>query len=311
MKSIIITGATGGIGFECAKQIAQIAPNEQIVIACRNQKSGNEVIEKIKQKTGHQNMISLPLDLESLHSVKEFAENFSKQPNHKIISLINNAGGQNTAKTQWTKDGFENTFGVNHLAPFYLTLLLLPFMDSNGSITFTASGVHDPLQKSGIEPPIFKSAKELAFPVETSEKENITGQRRYSTSKLCNVLTVYELQTRLANTNIRVNAFDPGMVPGTGLARTYPPLLQFLWKNVMPILTWFKHNVNTAKNSGKRLANLAYADQYKNAKGKYFEGEKEIKSSTDSYKKEYQDTLWASTIDFLDIKQNETSVSLV
>ena len=159
--------------------------------------------------------------------------------------------------------------------------------------------------------PIFKSAKESAYPTPTAEKPLILGQRRYTTSKLDNILTVYELQRKLSNTNIRVNAFDPGLVPGTGLARTYSPFLRFVSNNVLPLLRFFMPNVNTAKNSGERLANLAYSDQYKNAKGKYFEGTKEIKSSTDSYNKEYQSTLWTSTIDLLDIKQNETSVSLV
>ncbi len=74
MKSIIITGATSGIGYECALQMAKIAPNEQIVIACRNQQSGNKIIQNIKQKTGHKNIICLPLDLESLQSVREFTK---------------------------------------------------------------------------------------------------------------------------------------------------------------------------------------------------------------------------------------------
>ncbi len=310
MKTIIITGATSGIGFECAMQMAKIAPNEQIIIACRNQQSGNKVIQNIKQKTGHKNIICMPLDLESLQSVREFTAQFSKQPNNKIIALINNAGIQNVAETQFTKEGFEITFGVNHLASTYLTLLLLPFMDSNASITFTASGTHDPKQKTGMEPPIFKSAKELAYPTETNEKLMNVGQRRYTTSKLCNILTTYELQRKLSETNIRVNAFDPGFVPGTGLARNYPPLLRFISNNILPVLRYFVHNVNTAPVSGKRLANLAYSDQYKNFKGKYFEGDKEIKSSTDSYNKKYQDVLWTSTIDLLGIKQNETFVEL-
>lgn len=310
MKSIIITGATSGIGFECAMQMAKIAPNEQIVIACRNQELGNKVIQNIKQKTGHKNIICMPLDLESLQSVREFAAQFSKQPN-KIIALINNAGIQNVAKTQFTKEGFESTFGVNHLASTYLTLLLLPFMDSNASITFTASGTHDPKQKTGMEPPIFKSAKELAYPAQTNEKLMTVGQRRYTTSKLCNILTTYELQRKLSETNIRVNAFDPGFVPGTGLARNYPPFLRFISNKILPVLRYFVPNVNTAPVSGKRLANLAYSDQYKNFKGKYFEGAKEIKSSTDSYNKEYQNILWTSTIDLLGIKQDETLVSLI
>lgn len=310
MESIIITGATSGIGYQCATHLAKIAHDIQIIVACRNQKSGNEVIKNIQQKTGHTHITCEPLDLESLQSVREFIERFSKQPYNKVIALINNAGIQTIIETQYTKDGFESTFGVNHIAPFYLTLLLLPFMDINASITFTASGVHDSLQKTGIETPIFKSANELAFPQETDEKLHIIGQRRYSTSKLCNILTTYKLQEKLLDTNIRVNAFDPGLVPGTGLARTYSPLLRFVWKYIFPILRYFVRNVNTASTSGKRLANLAITEKFKDIRGKYFEGAKEIKSSADSYNKEYQTILWKSTLELLDIKQSETIVSL-
>ena len=309
MKSIIITGATSGIGYECAIQIAKLAINEQIILACRNLKTGNETIEVIKHKTGHKNIICLPLDLESLESIREFKKQFEKTGT-KISTLINNAGLQNVDKTKYTKDGIEQTFGVNHLAPFYLTLLLIPYLAEDASITFTASGTHDPDQKSGMPAPEFKEAKLLAYPVETDETKIKVGQRRYATSKLCNILTTYELQKRLANTKIRVNAFDPGLVPGTGLARNYPPVLKFISDYVFKALIVFVHNVNTAQNSGKRLANLAYSDKYKSAKGKYFEGEKEIKSSTDSYNKELQKNLWESSIELLGVTQNETSISL-
>jgi len=95
------------------------------------------------------------LDLDSLQSIREFKEEFSTLSN-TIICLINNAGIQNIGKTQLTKDGFEGTFGTNHLGPLYLTLLLMPLMDHHASVTFTASGVHDPDKKTGIEPPKFK-----------------------------------------------------------------------------------------------------------------------------------------------------------
>jgi NAD(P)-dependent dehydrogenase (short-subunit alcohol dehydrogenase family) len=310
MKSVIITGATGGIGFECAMHMASIAQDAQIIIACRNPEAGKHIIQTIQQKTGHKHLLCMPLDLDSLASVSNFKEQFSKDKNPQIIALINNAGMQNITKTQYTKDGFESTFGVNHLASFYLTLLLLPFMDSNGSITFTASGVHDPKQKTGIEPPVFKRAEELAHPDVTAEKLNIVGQRRYATSKLCNILTTYELQRRLSSTDIRVNAFDPGLVPGTGLARTYSPLLRFVWNYIFPLLKYFVHNVNTAQHSGKRLADLAYSEQYRGCKGKYFEGTKEIASSTDSYNQDFQRILWNSSVELLGIKQSDTAVYL-
>lgn len=199
MKSIIITGANSGIGFECAMQMAKIAPNEQIILACRNIKTGNEALQKIKQKTDHTNIICLPLDLSSLQSIRDFSIAFSKRSSSGISALINNAGGIFN-KLSYTKDGFEMTFGTNHLGGFCLTLLLLPFFLENGSITFTSSDTHDPSKKTGAEPPVYTSGKELAFPKETSEKTTLRiAQRRYSTSKLCNVLTTYILHEKLLN----------------------------------------------------------------------------------------------------------------
>ena len=305
MESIIITGATGGIGYECALQMARIAPNQQIIITCRNLESGEKAIQAIARQTGHRHLQCMILDLASLASIREFKENFVQANYGKITSLINNAGLQNVDKTRYTKDGFEETFGVNHLGPLYLTLLLLPYLTPDARITFTASGTHDPKQKTGMPAPQFKDARSLAYPEETTEKMLTVGQRRYTTSKLCNILTVYELQNRLLKTNIHVNGFDPGLVPGTGLAQNYPPFLKFISDYIFKALILFYHNVNSAQTSGKRLANLAYAAQYKNAKGKYFEGEKEIKSSTDSYNEAFQHTLWSSSMELLKIDQRE------
>lgn len=305
MNSIIITGANRGIGYECALQMARLAPNEQIIIACRNVDLGNKAIESIEHKTGHQHLKCIPLDLASLKSIKDFASAFAKEKYNRIISLVNNAGLQNTGATKYTTDGFEETFGTNQLGPFYLTHLLLPLMAEKASITFTASGTHDPAQKTGVEPPVFTTAQELAYPEMTNEKPITVGLRRYSTSKLCNIMTVYELHRRLANTSIRVNAFDPGMVPGTGLARTYPPILQFIWKNIMPALTLFKRNVNSVKKSGVNLANLAFAKQFQAFNGKYFEGTKVIQSSQDSYNRAFQTDLWQTCLRLTNIRQEE------
>ena len=296
MNSIIITGGNRGIGYECALQMARLAPNEQIIIACRNAGLGNEAIKSIEHKTGHQHLKCIPLDLASLQSVKDFAAAFAKEKNNRIISLVNNAGLQNIGATKYTTDGFEETFGINHLGPFYLTHLLLPLMAENASITFTASGTHDPAQKTGVEPPVYITAQELAYPEPRNEKPDVAGLRRYSTSKLCNIMTVYELQRHLQNTSIRVNAFDPGMVPGTGLARSYPPLLQFVWKNIMPVLTLLKRNVNNVKKSGANLANLAFGKQFQAFNGKYFEGTKVIQSSQDSYNRTFQTDLWQTSL---------------
>jgi NAD(P)-dependent dehydrogenase (short-subunit alcohol dehydrogenase family) len=191
-----------------------------------------------------------------------------------------------------------------------LTLLLLPCIEKNGSITFTASDTHDPAAKTAIEPPVFTSGRELAFTKETSEKQNIVGQRRYSTSKLCNVLTTYILHEKLADKNIRVNAFDPGLTPGTGLAKSYPAILRFAWKNIMPMMRYFRKNTNSPATSGSRLANLAFGKELRQLNGIYYSDGKVAKSSTDSYNKAYQAELWKSSIELTAIKQQDTSISL-
>lgn len=88
-----------------------------------------------------------------------------------------------------------------------------------------SKGIFKELKKDEYYHEAGKIPREIAFLTEGIFR---IWQRRYSTSKLCNILTTYELQKRPSKTNITENAFDPGMVPGTGLARTYPPLLRFV-----------------------------------------------------------------------------------
>ncbi len=308
MNTIIITGANRGIGYEAALQLARLAPGEQIIIGSRNTTTGNEAAASIARKTGHKHLKCMALDLASLASIRSFVSALEKD-GVRISALVNNAGGQNIGPTKFTKDGFEETFGINHVGPFYLTQLLLPLMAEESSITFTASGTHDPKQKTGMEHPAYTTAQELAHPAAATagEKQTTIGLRRYTTSKLCNVMTAYALQRHLEGTSIRVNAFDPGMVPGTGLARTYPPLLRAVWKYAMPVLRLFVRNVNSAQKSGAALANLAVAKEYRGYRGKYFEGAKEIDSSADSYNRAYQTDLWETSLRLTGLKKKEAA----
>lgn len=310
MKSIIITGANSGIGFECAMHMAKIAPDKQIILACRNVESGNEAIRKIQQKTDHQHLVCMQIDLASLQSVRDFRKAFSKRSEPVITTLVNNAGiAPNIRETAYTEDGFEITFGTNHLGGFFLTLLLLPYLEKGGSITFTASDTHDPTKNTGVEPPVYTTAKELAYPEETSGKAGMKlGQRRYSTSKLCNVLTTYILHNQLSGKHIRVNAFDPGLTPDTGFVRDFPAPIRFLVNRILPLFIPFKKNMNSAQTSGRRLANLACAEELKNLDGIYYSDGEVIKSSTDSYNKNYQEDLWESSIELTRIKKEETTI---
>ncbi|SEB08376.1 SDR family NAD(P)-dependent oxidoreductase [Pedobacter hartonius] len=311
MKSIIITGANSGIGFECALQLANTAKDAQIILACRNEQTGEEAVKKIKHKTGHRNLVCRPLNLASLKSIKQFTIDFAKSPDPVISALINHAGGLFMGKTSYTTDGFEMTFGTNHLGGFYLTLLLLPFIEVGGSITFTSSGVHDPANHTGIAPPVFTSGKELAFPETTNGAGMAVAQKRYSTSKLCNVLTAYILHEKLAGKKIRVNAFDPGKVPGTGFLRTLPTPLRLIASQLAHLFLLFgKKDTFSAATSGKRLATLAYSKELERLNGIYFKRGQVTNSSADSYNPAFQAELWKSSIELTGLKQEETNLNL-
>ena len=138
--------------------------------------------------------------------------------------------------------------------------LLLADLATDGRVVFVSSNTHDPAQKTGMPAPCYQNARALASDFEPGSK---AGQVRYTTSKLCNVLCAYELARRLEQSgdprlqSLRVNAFDPGMMPGTGLARSYPASLRFVWRYILPALTLVQKNVNRPGTSGRRLAALA------------------------------------------------------
>lgn len=135
-------------------------------------------------------------------------------------------------------------------------------------------------------------------------------ETEYNTSKLCNVLTTYILHEKLADKGTRVNAFDPGLTPGTGFAKNFPAVLRFLVNRIMPLFIPFRKNMNTPTTSGSGLANLAYAKELRHLNGIYYSQGKVTRSSTESYKKNYQLDLWKSSIELTGIQQQDTTISL-
>jgi NAD(P)-dependent dehydrogenase (short-subunit alcohol dehydrogenase family) len=120
--------------------------------------------------------------------------------------------------------------------------------------------------------------------------------RRYSTTKLANVYFTYGLSRRLP-AGITVNAFDPGLMPGTGLARDYPAVARFAWHAILPRLIPLLRlilvkNIHTPEESGSALAGLIVGPALTATNGKYFEGMREISSSVDSYDEGRTQELW-------------------
>jgi NAD(P)-dependent dehydrogenase (short-subunit alcohol dehydrogenase family) len=292
MRTAIITGASTGLGYQCAQALLESDPSWHVVLAVRDPIRGATAIQQLGQPN---RCTVVGLDLASLDSVRGFTEHVNTAALPPLHAIVCNAGVQVVSGIQQTVDGFEMTFGVNHLGHFALVQGLREQLTSPARIVVVSSGTHDPSKRTGMPHPAYSSAAELARP-HTDGDDSDGGRRRYTTSKLCNVLFAYELDRRLdcGAHGITVNAFDPGMMPGSGLARDYPPLQRFAWRFLLPALRVLPA-VRSTRTSGRHLAALVADARFEGVTGRYFDGLKATRSSADSYDRAKASDLWQTS----------------
>ena len=328
-KTVVVTGGNAGLGYECARAIAASDRDWRVVLAVRSLEKGEQAALRIAEETGNPNVEVATLDLSSLSSVRAFAQGLiSRRDLPPLRAVVCNAGLQVVSGTSYTEDGFETTFGVNHLGHFLLVNLLLKQLAAPARIVFVSSGTHDPKRRTGMPAPSYRGAEALAYPdkhpdpAEKEEAPGKIGRRRYTTSKLCNVLCAYELDWRLhregsstAEVPISVNAFDPGAVPGTGLARDHAPLARFVWDKGVPLLIPVLRRLGipfgTAETSGRALARMVIDPALEGVSGRYFEIGKEARSSEESYDREEARELWDASAELVRLKPEETLPGLL
>jgi NAD(P)-dependent dehydrogenase (short-subunit alcohol dehydrogenase family) len=215
---------------------------------------------------------------------------------------------------KYTNDGFEMTFGVNHLGHFLLANLMLKQMVNNGRIVFVSSDTHEPPKFFPYTAPVFSNAKVLAYPDINGEVKSGTIMLRYPTSKLCNILCAYEMAARIASEtdkNITVNAFNPGLMTDTNFTSSGNKVTRAILVGIMKVLAAIIGRLGSSKKSGKELAALITDSQYNNSTGKYFDRGKEVKSSAPSYDKTAARNLWIESAELVKLRQDETILSII
>ena len=191
-KTVIITGATSGIGAVAARQLA--AQGARIVIVARDRQRAHETLRELRAAGSGQAHAAFYADLSRLREMKRVAaEIAAAEP--KIDVLMNNAG-LIAARNQKTEDGLELMFATNHLAYFVLSNLLLERLRAaaGARIVATASDAH----RRG----------KLDFERLQEQK----GSVGYGTTKLCNILFTRELARRIAGSGVTANCLHPGFV---------------------------------------------------------------------------------------------------
>ncbi len=202
-KTIIITGATSGIGLEAAKILSQ--KGAKLILPVRNPAKGTEALKEIKQRDKNADVELMTLNLADFESIKQFAENLLVK-HSKLDMLINNAGIMWPPQRELSKQGHELQFATNHLGHFLLTGLLLPLIKAtpNSRVITQSSVLHKKTQGQNFDPSI--QFHDLSF------CKNYDTKKAYAQSKLANLLFTYELDRRfkLANINAIATAAHPG-----------------------------------------------------------------------------------------------------
>ena len=193
----VVTGANSGIGKETAHGLAALGA--RVVLACRNADRAAAAAAELRRRGVAGELETVPLDLADLASVAACAGELAGRLG-RIDVLVNNAGGIWSSR-RLTAQGFEQTFGVNHLGPFLLTRLLLDrLVQSAPSRVVNLSSVGHHFAALG-----------MRFSDLQSERAFVSLEA-YSRSKLANVLFTRELARRLAGSGVLVNAAHPGAV---------------------------------------------------------------------------------------------------
>lgn len=257
---VVITGANSGVGLAATRQLAALKTHD-VIMACRSVERAEAARETILE--GRDNVYVMSLDLADIVSIQDFCSAWGKRP---IDCLCLNAGVQFTdakASVPRTKQGFEETIGVNHLGHFLLTNLLLDNVKSagKGRVVFTGSGVHNPEEpggnvgsKAGLEGMRGLESGFLA-PISMINGGAYDGDKAYKDSKLCNVATSIELARRLQaqKSDVISCVFNPGLIPTSGLFRGLNPL----FVGIFTFLTRYVFKVAVSEEEGgSRLVNM-------------------------------------------------------
>jgi light-dependent protochlorophyllide reductase len=291
-RSVLITGGTSGLGLRTAAELAHDR-SWHVVLTGRDP-------ERTRASAASIGAEAQALELGSLEDVRGFAERFRGSERPPLRGLICNAGLQFLGIPAVSKDGYDATFAVNHLGHFLLVSLLLEQLLVPARVVIVSSNTHDPRQGTGMPAPHYTTAAELASPSfgwAGEDSPAVAGRRRYTTSKLCNVLFTYELDRRVGGRGVTFNAFDPGMMPGTGLARDYPAYQRLAWRFLMPGLTLFAKNVNTPRRSARALAGLLSDPALDGVSGRYWSGARQVDSSEDSHDPSKATDLWETSLE--------------
>jgi len=258
-KIILVTGSSDGIGKQTAADLAGLGAS--VIVHGRDKARTEKAVDDVRRISGSADVTGVSCDLSSMEEIRALSGQLHEQYD-SIDVLINNAGVYKNQR-HTSRDGFELTFAVNHLAYFLLTGLLLDLLtrSSYARIVNVASQAH---------------ASKLDF-------ENLQGERfyegydAYARSKLCNIMFTYRLAELLTESHVTANVLHPGVIATKLLHEG-----------------WGSGGSSLHQGSGTSIY-LAASEEVTGLSGKYFSNRRMVNSASVSYDPSLQAKLWSAS----------------
>lgn len=252
-RTFFITGGNTGIGLATATELAR--RGARLHLACRSREKGLAAVGAVSRATGNPDVRFIELDLGDFASIRACAGSFLAlgEPLHVLVNNAGIAGNRGV-----TADGFERTFGVNHLGHFLLTNLLLPRLTESrpARVVTVSSDAHKEWINS------------FDFDAVQRRTKTTTGRREYAVSKLANVLFTQELGRRTAGTGVTAYALHPGVVASD------------IWRRVpWPIRPLIKRRMITNEQGAQTSLYCATSPHVADVSGRYYDECREAETS--------------------------------
>ncbi|MCK5253321.1 MAG: SDR family oxidoreductase, partial [Thermoplasmata archaeon] len=250
--------------YETTKGLAALGAH--VVMVCRDAGRCDGAKDAIEAAVPGASLETMLCDLASQQDIRRFATEF-KAAHDRLDVLFNNAGGIPNERKE-TVDGIEWQLAVNHLAPFLMTHLLMDVLMASAPshVMTTSSGTH-PRGKVDMD--------------DLQAKRRYKPMKRYSSTKLMNILFTRSLAKRLEGTEVRANCLSPGFVD-TGLSRDYGPVMKWLVRRI----------AKSQEEGGKTPVFVISAPELEGVSGAYFRNMERKDVSKKATDDELAEALW-------------------
>ncbi|KAI9314062.1 hypothetical protein BX666DRAFT_1969893 [Dichotomocladium elegans] len=303
-KVILITGGTSGLGRSAARKF--LTQGHTVVITGRNEEKLKTAATWINATSNNGTLHCIAMDLSNLASIDKAVETLQLLDITPNV-LINNAGVV-LSQLQYTGETnvVEETIFVNAIAPWYLSLRLIPLMKKSYAINlkredrprilFVSSSLHDPANKGGKRTAGDSLPEQVNF-------DNLDGAKSFSAMQFYRISKIIQLWLTFLlaklNPELTIFAFSPGFVPSTGLNRHSNILIRVLMSYVLIHMSF----ATTEDEAANDYAYYATSGNVEGATAEYYQKRNISESSEESRNHEKAKRFWNITCDICNIAQ--------